>query len=81
MLRSKSNYGLFYEEVRLITNKIIASFGIDSEQKGDFSDSDLESIKNSTWEGRIWALPGAYVNLEINKGTQQLCLCVIFSSN
>lgn len=77
VLRPKNSYGLFYEEVRLITNKIVASFGVDSEQKGDFSDSDLESIKNGTWVGRIWALPRAYINLEINKGTQQLCLCVI----
>ncbi|MBK9284370.1 MAG: hypothetical protein IPM51_08610 [Sphingobacteriaceae bacterium] len=70
---------LFYEEIKLITNKIHASFGNDSENKDQF-DMELESkaINKGVWEGRIWVLPGAYINLEINKGTQQLSLCIIF---
>lgn len=68
------NLSLFYQELKLIVNKIVAVFGTDLLNRGDFSDEEISEIDESKWSGRIWGIEGIAVCLEINSGTGKLSL-------
>lgn len=76
VLAPNRDLSFFWEELKLILNKIVACFGIDLLQKGDLSDDDINKIEEGAWEGRLWGIAGIAVSLEVNVGTKKLSLVV-----
>lgn len=79
VMHSKRSYyhsGLFYKEIELIINKIVAIFGEDLQKKEIYSEIDESAINFETWEGRLWHIGKTPISLEINSGTKKLCLTI-----
>ena len=55
-----------YEEIALLTNKILRTMGRDLYNQKKYNRNDTDEIKNDNWGGRIWNFKDSNFYLEIN---------------
>jgi hypothetical protein len=73
------SYFYFYREIEGIVNKAEKIFGIDSNFKGNYAwPAENKEINEGNWTGRLWKFGEMELLLEINKGTQNLILMLIY---
>jgi hypothetical protein len=75
--RTTHNYSYFsfYREYEGVVNKAVKLFGPDIVFKGKYDwPGENKEINDHIWAGRFWDLGKITVLLEINKGTEELCL-------
>ncbi len=78
--RDVKNYSRFvsFKEIEGVTNKIAEYFGYDDNLRKFYSEVDTKEIKNGDWMGRDWTIDPIKFRLEINPGTKQFSLSIIF---
>lgn len=79
LYKKNENYSTFYfyEEIKTITNKIVAEFGIDLNLRSDYiREVDTAELKKNKWKGRIWKFGKRTIELNMEESSFGLMLSI-----